>query len=173
MSEFSKSELRLVVSFLAERMKVHPDEIHVAIAMVLSEYLGDWIARLPSFRGTDDSLMAVTARLEAMLHLFITDLPSAMDKYLSEAMVHSLWIATLRQSQLAGRPVEALVGMRCSGESIVLSLALLAVFEQKQRLITHAHASLESMLGVSFAQETCGGGCVEYCEKLLERHSST
>lgn len=215
MSEFTKNEVRHVVADLAEKLGVSPEEIHVAMAAVVGEYVGEWVALVaadrrkrrrkesnttsaasspvdqPSssrlqFQEAPHASVAASSQtplqqdsntLTEALLLCMSDLPSAMDKYLTEPMLHCMWLSAHHHPELQGKRIEGVAGVRCSGESIVIALALASVFERKQRSsILYARekeedaerVTLEVALGVDFASETDGGGAVEYIERLLE-----
>lgn len=179
MSEFRKPEVRAAVEFLAAKLGVPPDELHVTMAAVMLELVGDKILQTPSSKASSSQkkgancafasqLAQDTQRLDAFLHLAIVDLPAAMDKYLNEQALTVMWTVTQQNPVLRGRHIEDFVGARCSGESIVLALGLWALFESKQRSVLYQGCSLEQALGLSFYKSTCGGGAVEYCDQLLE-----
>lgn len=240
------------MSELAQALGTTPQDMHVSVAAVVAEYLGDWLAIVfeqqqhasamqedtsmsapikestrrrskkqqqplqkrmrdespppPHHAGTTSAsemghpppsplstplpcaassaslpladtvglLYASSTKLHQCLEHFMNDLPGAMDRYVTEGMIHVLWVAASSQPMLRTRRYERLCGSRCSGESLILALAVVAIFERLRRdnLLYASLSSLEDALGSNAVDAaTGGGGIVEYIELLLEREA--
>lgn len=176
MSEYGRQEVRWVVAHITKSMGVAADELTAMFPAVLAHYIGDAVAERIATGTPSQSLStkALAEHLTRFLSLCLTDLPEALELYVTEHDVDVLVFAAQRQrAQMFIPRLDEFVAPRVSGEAVVIALALVALMDQKRQLLLQPQG-MADFLGLpgGDAELVACGGLLRWCERLLTRASS-
>lgn len=161
MSEYTKREVKSVLSQLSQRLQCSSEELNLHMATAVWKLCSDFVAA--DLRDSLSQLLSMTPsssssaahppsaappspcpfgllleQLDLAAQLLLSDLPQFLDQYVRDETVELLWLRTTTSPLLGGRAMDPLLG-RCrelsSAESVCLAIGIESFWERRYQKV--------------------------------------